>query len=388
MANTRAVRLALTVGLVTVAACASDATPSDDGAVPSTAPEPAPPQPAPSTENSTAVATSTTTTTSTTTAPTSSTTTLPGPEITAEFTEVACWAELEVPADAPARCGTVEVAPGVDMAVAIAEVGSPDGPDDPILELVGGPGFSGTIELGDWIADPSDAGGRDVVLVDYRGIGRSTPLLDCPERDEALRATYADTIGFAAELDLIIDTTIECRDRLIAAGAEPTSIDSDVIAADLELVRQALGIESWNVVATSYGTNLALAMIRAQQPGLRSVVLDSVYPPDRNSFVDYGVNAEAAIRERLALCAADAACGERFPDLENRFFASLDELQSDPYRSDIADPLTGDVVPIAFDGADAFATVYFALWDNGLTTLIPTLADAVITRNAGLLDTF
>jgi pimeloyl-ACP methyl ester carboxylesterase len=47
-----------------------------------------------------------------------------------------------------------------------------------------------------------------------------------------------------------------------------------------ESVRRALNIARWNVYGESYGTDVAMTLAALHPTTVRSMVLDSIYPPD------------------------------------------------------------------------------------------------------------
>ena len=67
-----------------------------------------------------------------------------------------------------------------------------------------------------------------------------------------------------------------CSARLLADGWNLNRFDSQHNADDLLDLVAALGLEQWQLYGVSYGTRLALQVMRSQPPGLQAVVLDSV----------------------------------------------------------------------------------------------------------------
>ena len=45
-------------------------------------------------------------------------------------------------------------------------------------------------------------------------------------------------------------------------------------------LRRALNVAQWNVYGYSYGTDLALSLVRDHPEGIRTVTIDSVVPPN------------------------------------------------------------------------------------------------------------
>jgi pimeloyl-ACP methyl ester carboxylesterase len=109
---------------------------------------------------------------------------------------------------------------------------------------------------------------RDFIVVDLRGSGYSQPALDCPDRS-----------GPAAQW------MRTCRERL-SSIADLDCYNSAAVAADLADLRRALGIREWNLLGESYGTRYALTAMRDQPEGIRSVILDSVVPPEADQYAD------------------------------------------------------------------------------------------------------
>src|SRR5256885_600345 len=87
----------------------------------------------------------------------------------------------------------------------------------------------------------------------------------------------------------------QCRDRLTGQGIDLARYDTAAAADDLDDVRRALDLTQWNVLGTSYGSRLALELMRRHPAGLRSVTLDSVWPPDADPIAEAGPNFMRAL---------------------------------------------------------------------------------------------
>jgi pimeloyl-ACP methyl ester carboxylesterase len=122
---------------------------------------------------------------------------------------------------------------------------------------------------------------------------------------------------------------IDCHDDLVET-AHLSSYTSAQNAADIADLRRVLGIEEWNVFGVSYGTRLALTLMRDDPEGVRSVVLDSVYPPQVDLFGEFAANLQAAFERLFTACAQDEACNEAYPDLQTVFFELVERLNANP----------------------------------------------------------
>jgi pimeloyl-ACP methyl ester carboxylesterase len=191
---------------------------------------------------------------------------------------------------------------------------------DPLLIITGGPGQS-TVDfyLQTRGAFEPVRREREIILLDQRGTGRSAEGFACdvPE-DLSFETAVAEAIGEFAD---------ECLANL---ERDPRFYTTSVAVRDLEALREALGIEQWNVYGVSYGTRVAQHYVRRYPERVRALVLDGVVPAPVALGPDVARHAQAALDRIFARCGADAACAQRFPDLAGRFDALLTRLEAEP----------------------------------------------------------
>lgn len=219
---------------------------------------------------------------------------------------------------------------------------------DPIIYLAGGPGGS-ALELlylsFESAYQPILAAGRDLILFDQRGVGLSEPALDCPDAHElALELLDHELDGEELSQEemgvLFGDAYAACAEDLRAV-ADLAAYNTAASAADVNDLRLALGYDQVNLWGQSYGTRLALGVLRHDPQGVRSVVLDSVYPPDVDMYLESPPNLDRALGALFEACAADAACGAAYEvctfwderqaaDIENEPVARRQELHRRP----------------------------------------------------------
>jgi pimeloyl-ACP methyl ester carboxylesterase len=285
------------------------------------------------------------------------------------FEEAVC--EYEDLDDVDLECGYVTVPqdhsdPNSDtLWLAVTIIRSPGGASapDPVVYLAGGPGGSATDDVEGWL-EQAFLKERDLILFDQRGTGYSEPSLNCVELE-----------GESGDKD--VDAAQECRDRLEADGVDLTLYNSAQSAADLDMLRRALGYDSWNLLGISYGTRLALTAMRDYPEGIRSVILDSVYPPEVDAYEQEAVNGARAIEALLAGCAADAACNAAYPDLEGRFYSLLSVLDEDPVEFTVYDPESEGDVDVYLDGSELVNQLFEALYDVQVIPVLPYVIDLI-----------
>jgi pimeloyl-ACP methyl ester carboxylesterase len=91
-----------------------------------------------------------------------------------------------------------------------------------------------------------------------------------------------------------------------------------------------LGIAEWNVYGVSYGTDVALTLVREDPEGIRTVTLDSVVPPSVVSLSGFWPNARDGFDDLFGACAAQPACRKRHPGLEATFTRLVRRLEAHP----------------------------------------------------------
>ena len=194
---------------------------------------------------------------------------------------------------------------------------------------------------------------RTLVVFDQRGVGFSEPGLSCPE----LLDLSFDLLGEdlptdewqARELAVLAG----CRERWVEDGVDFAAYNSSESAADVADLRVALGYDEWDLYGLSYGTRLALTVMRDHPDGVRRVILDSTYPPEVDGVASILPNAARALDELFAACASDPVCSSTYGDLESTLFRAVDNLNLSPaevwaidYRFYQGHPalITGDVL--------------------------------------------
>lgn len=149
---------------------------------------------------------------------------------------------------------------------------------EPLVFLAGGPGESGI----DWLRPPRfrrtferlRAVG-DLVFVDQRGCGRSERALPCgPYRfaDRSRRETLLDAVRAHAS---------EHRNRFVAEGACLEGYTPLESAQDLIALLETAGWPRVRVLATSYGTHLAMAAIKLAPDRFSRAVFAGFEGPDQ-----------------------------------------------------------------------------------------------------------
>jgi len=249
---------------------------------------------------------------------------------------------------------------------------------DPLIFLSGGPGAS-ALEMVrynfDLFSKIAFSTGRDLVVFDQRGVGVSRPALDCPIHDRLSldlldREVDGQLLSDAEISSLILDSIRDCRDAL-ARTADLSAYNSGASAADVRDLRLVLGYEQVNLWAGSYGTRLALEVMRHYPQHLRSVILDAVYPPDVDLYQDSPANVHRALEKLFASCAGNAICNQSYPALETVFFETVERLNTAPAPVEIIDPFSGQRYASQMSGDNLLVLTFRLLYDSKVRYLLP-----------------
>ena len=263
--------------------------------------------------------------------------------------------------------------PTIKLAVAIIKSSSPTPAPDPLVMAQGGPGGS-TIEFAQLLVSSPLRSQRDIILFDQRGTLYSEPNLMCSEYITLTEDTIEQDITLEEGFKLSEAATVACRDRLVEAGINLAAYNSLENAADVDALRQALGYDQINLYGISYGTLLALHVMRDYPTGLRSVILDAVVPTQTNFIVEVPHTMDRAYTELFQACETDPICQEDYLNLEQRFFDLVAHLNEQPGSVRVTDPETGNHYEAVFNG-DALTGLFFQLMYQ--TDFIPVLPKLV-----------
>ena len=244
---------------------------------------------------------------------------------------------------------------------------------DPVVKLAGGPGSSGLNTAAYILSKGMDAvlEQRDFIVFDQRGTGYSRPRLDCPERTSITSALLSGGFSSEASKQAIIDSFLRCRDRLIVEGIDLSAYNSAASAADINDLRSALGYDKLNLYAISYGTRLALTVMRDYPQAVRSAVLDSAYPLQVNLYTALAPNAERAFNVFFDRCANDPSCNSSYPDLRAVFYRLVDELNAHPIGVSLV--VNGTQQTVQLDGGLLIDVLFVGLYNPAVTIRMPQM---------------
>ena len=253
---------------------------------------------------------------------------------------------------------------------------------DPVIFLPGGPGGSSVANKHSGKQNPF-LDTRDQILLEPRGAKMATPALECP-RINTLKGEISAGHHRRDADSALTQAAAQCRADLSAQGIDLDGYTSAETAQDIEDLRLALGIAQWNVIGHSYGTRLALTYLRDHPAGVRSLILDSVLPPEANFDESASANLWRALHVVFDRCGTDSTCHGPYPHLALDFAALLARADKTPLKT--AQPVMGsDNKPVVIGGAEIVDAVYSALHNPDQIPDIPAIIEDAYAGKADTL---
>jgi pimeloyl-ACP methyl ester carboxylesterase len=252
----------------------------------------------------------------------------------------------------------------------------------------GGPGAS--------IADFIEAAGADgfpvlnehfdLIGMDPRGVGQSSPAIDCKVNQETT-GIYSEpfTTPLNLNANALLGKVSRYISRCIALNRSGilAHVSTANVARDMDLLRRALGEPKLNYVGFSYGTFLGATYASLFPRNYRAMVLDGAIDADTyinrpmNYLIEQSNGFERALGRFFQACAHDqtACLGFGGGDPWDEFDQLIDRANAAPIP---AAGYTPDPRPI--DGDDVIAAATIPMY---VKPLWPALAQALAAADHG-----
>ncbi|MGV0786063.1 alpha/beta hydrolase [Mycolicibacterium sp. XJ2] len=284
-----------------------------------------------------------------------------------------------------ARCGTVSVPvdyakpEGAQARLAVIRIPASGDRIGALVVNPGGPGASAVdtvVGMGAALAGSEIASRFDLIGIDPRGVGHSTPELRCrtdAEFDAFRREPLADysPAGVAHIEGLHEQFVRSCVDNM---GVDfLANVGTATAVRDMDVVRAALGQNEISYLGFSYGTRLGAAYAERYPERVRAMVLDGAVDPLADPIegrIRQMVGFQTAFDDYAKDCAKSAGCPlgtdparfvERYHQLVNPLVQQPGRT-SDPRGLSYQDAITGTVNAL-------YSQRYWKLLTSGLLGL-------------------
>lgn len=238
--------------------------------------------------------------------------------------------------------------PPIRIHVAIFKSTNPDPKPDPVIYVAGGGGVNQLASADFYLnaVGKEILKDRDFIMYNQRGSHLNEPSLVCPDLSNLYVTMAAQNLTNHEKADKRIEKRLECHNDLLNQGIDLTAYNTVETAADINDLRNVLGYEEINLYGTSSGTRTILTFMRNHPEGIRSVILDSVYPPQVNLYSTVALSVDRVFSLMFDECAANSECNQKYPNLEGTFFQLVDNLNENPANINLSQGpmmVSGDV---------------------------------------------
>ena len=258
-------------------------------------------------------------------------------------------------------------------------------PAAPIIYLSGGPGVPASAMARVpvyWNLFEKLRQVADVILLDQRGSGMSSPNLDdCPTDGKFPSDAFASRQKFVHAL---AHATGNCSWYWRSKGVDVTGYNTEESADDVEDLREALGATQISLLGHSYGTELAFAVIRRHGKSVQRAVLAGVEGPGDHDTAPMVLDLQ--LKKMAYLVASDPGLGKEIPDLVSLFQQDAERLDDHPVELTITKQTTKKPLSLTAGSVALSFVTEQMLSDGRSVSHLPALLQSINREDYSLLQ--
>ena len=191
---------------------------------------------------------------------------------------------------------------------------------------------------------------RDLIVIDPRGTGLAQPLLACHTFIDNEAGRLRRNMSMYEEWREIEADYRDCIDDFSARGIDFSGYNSLSVAKDIELLRLAMGIESWNLIGVSYGAIYAQMLAREFPDSIESMILDSATFPNLAKTENWIRIQSEPLDALVHYCRINLDCDQPLPDFETRFWNLYRALNLNPLTLSLDHPYQDGRIKVVLNG--------------------------------------
>lgn len=230
--------------------------------------------------------------------------------------------------------------------------------------------------------------GRDLILIDNRGVGSARPRLDCVEVEDTAMKLLHQKLERKELKKQIEQAYTACKNRLLKKDIDLKQYHILNAARDIEQLRLSLGARQLNVYGGSYGSRVALVYERMYPQSVRAMILDSIFPQSIETYEKEPRRNYEAVMRVIDKCNRDHYCQRQFgTDLDKRLAEFLAQLDKQPLHIRAISPIDDEPVDVKVTPQMFFETLYMALYDGDILHQMPYYLHTIINGDRDHLAT-
>ena len=245
------------------------------------------------------------------------------------------------------------------------------GPGDSATDLVGGAGWETLLAV------------ADLVLLDQRGIGRSRPSLVFTPETVTPEGLFLDP---ETSLEISVAMAEEAAAHFRKEGVDLAGYTTVESARDVDALCAALGLERVFLMGHSYGTHLALEIVRSFPARVEGLILAGT--AGSNDMHKLPSELDAHWHKLSALVAADPALGPAIPDLDGLLRKTLAKLRAEPMSVTVTDRATRQPIEVPFGPAGLQLLLLRDMGDVDDIPVLPRLVHEIERGDTSTLSWF
>jgi len=260
---------------------------------------------------------------------------------------------------------------------------------DPVLFINGGPGDANVLNH-DGIRDWSDYidglnWARDFIVMDHRGTGLSQPKPECKALYDYYEKSLVTKVGFKQEVRRDYVNFERCL-KQVNEQHDLANYSTFHSTQDIRDLMNTMDYSSWNLFGVSYGTRVALELMRAQPDNVRSVILDSVYPTDKHSLLKWPSLQDNAVEMVFERCKKTKACDEEYPELRKLLTEALLELKDKPRKVNVYNYYNDRYYDAYINDQRFLTAIYISMYNEQLLPHIPAAIYGAAYEDSALME--
>ena len=263
--------------------------------------------------------------------------------------------------------------------------------NDPLVYLSGGPGsdnFLGADNSEHWVQWLQRVNiARDLIVMEFRGTGRSQPQYRCRAYEQQLRDSLGRNQSLADDGEALLVAMGLCLDEFRQRGFASEDFSTSVYADDLYRLQQLLEINTWNLMGASYGSRVAMDFSRRYPAATRAMVLDSVYPPGKGGLLSWPENLANSFAALWDECVNQGDVCDQSAFTAERFWQTVRQLNDNPIEVQVKHWDGGWPIDAVINGHRFVFVVYNALYRNSGISMVKTAVAQLASGETAMLTT-
>lgn len=264
----------------------------------------------------------------------------------------------------------------IKIAFAIFKSKNSDKETIPVIYLPAGPGGR-TLDSPNRWEDHEARQVGDLIVVEQRGIGLSSPLPDISE-------TFINIIAADASSEEEKEITLKAMQDKVAEikglGINLSKYNSTQNAKDLGTLMEALPYDKYNLYGTYYGTKLGIMTMKYFTSKIHAAILDKPTILNNTALEARFPHLIRAFNRLYEQCASDSTCNAAHPNLQAETIEAIQSLKDNPFTVKLLDR------DFTLNPQDAVFFIRYLFYKADAFETVPRFVHAINVRDTTVIE--